>query len=117
MNDDLISRSAYKNKLVAVLDILEMELFDAIVNEDMEMITSVRDQQNAYKVAMRILDDEPIAYDVDKVMNWLEKELEFAEKDKKECIRKNSLSQFDTAKGYATAISNAIEVVKKGGEE
>ena len=46
----------------------------------------------------------------------LENELKLADEEKGRCSRENPL-QFDTAKGYATGISNAIEIVRKGGVE
>lgn len=115
--NDLISRSAYRNKLVKALEFLEMELLDAIVNEDRKMIAAIQNQRSAYEVAITILDNEQITYDVNKVVNWLEKDLELAEKDKERCIRESLLQQYNVAKGYATAISNTIDVVKTGGAE
>ena len=51
---------------------------------------------------------------VDKVVKELEKELSLADKEKERCTGKNHL-QFDSAKGYASGISTAIEIVKQGG--
>ena len=59
---------------------------------------------------------QPTAYDVEKVEGRLEKELEFADEEKRRCIAENPL-QFDSAKGYATGISNALEIVRNGGKE
>ena len=59
---------------------------------------------------------EQTAYDFDKVVKELEKELSLADKEKERCTGKNHL-QFDSAKGYASGISTAIEIVKAGGGE
>lgn len=56
----------------------------------------------------------PTTYDVDKVIEKLEKELSLADKEKERCTGKNHL-QFDSAKGYASGISTATEIVKQGG--
>lgn len=54
------------------------------------------------------------AFDLDKVVAELEKELNLADVDKERCLKENPL-QFDSAKGYAHGIANAIEIVRKGG--
>ena len=56
------------------------------------------------------------AYDVGKVVEQLESELRLADKEKERCARENPL-QFDSAKGYAMGLSNAIEIVKAGGAD
>ena len=56
---------------------------------------------------------QPTAYSVDKVVEELEKELSLADKEKERCTGENNL-QFDSAKGYASGISTAIEIVKAG---
>lgn len=63
---------------------------------------------------VNILNHAPTAYDVDKVLKQLEKELQLADKEKARCARENPL-QFDSAKGYASGIATAIEIVKGGG--
>ena len=55
-------------------------------------------------------------YDQDKVVDQLESELRLADKEKERCSRENPL-QFDSAKGYAMGLSNAIEIVKAGGTD
>ena len=62
----------------------------------------------------KIINDEPTVFDVDKVVDQLESELRLADKEKERCARENPL-QFDSAKGYAMGLSNAIEIVKAGG--
>ena len=64
----------------------------------------------------KIINDEPTVFDVDKVVNQLESELRLADKEKERCARENPL-QFDSAKGYAMGLSNAIEIVKAGGAD
>lgn len=63
---------------------------------------------------VNMLNHAPTAYDVDKVVEQLEKELQLADKEKARCARENPL-QFDSAKGYASGIATAIEIVKGGG--
>ena len=55
-------------------------------------------------------------YDPDTVVDQLESELRLADKEKERCARENPL-QFDSAKGYAMGLSNAIEIVKAGGAD
>lgn len=56
----------------------------------------------------------PAAYDLDKVVEQLVVELYLADKEKERCARENPLG-FDSTKGYATGLSNALEIVKAGG--
>ena len=58
--------------------------------------------------------EQPTAYSVDKVVEELKRELSLAKKEKERCTGENHL-QFDSAKGYASGISYAIEIVKQGG--
>lgn len=62
---------------------------------------------------INIINEQPTAYDVDSVCEELEEELKLADKEKERCIKENPL-QFDSAKGYANGIANAIEIVKSG---
>ena len=64
----------------------------------------------------KIINDEPTVFDVGKVVEQLESELRLADKEKERCARENPL-QFDSAKGYAMGLSNAIEIVKAGGTD
>ena len=59
--------------------------------------------------------EQPTAYDVDKVVEELKRELSLAKKEKERCTGENHL-QFDSTKGYASGISYAIEIVKAGGK-
>lgn len=63
---------------------------------------------------MMTIDEQPTAYDLDKVVEQLEKELKLAYDEKERCSRENQL-QFDCAKGYAHGIAIAIEIMKAGG--
>ena len=58
---------------------------------------------------------QPTAYDQEQVVEQLESELRLADKEKERCARENPL-QFDSAKGYAMGLTNAIEIVKAGGK-
>lgn len=52
----------------------------------------------------------PTAYDVEKVVAELKEELKKANEEKRRCASENPL-QFDTVKGYATGIRNALDIV------
>lgn len=60
-----------------------------------------------------IIDKQPTAYNINKVIDKLQTELTLADEEKKRCIKENSL-QFDVVKGYAQGIAVAIEIVKSG---
>ena len=60
------------------------------------------------------IEEQPTAYDVEKVIEQLNKELELADEQKRRCVIENML-QFDEAKGYARGMACAIEIVKRGG--
>ena len=69
---DLISRVVYKSKLLKALDVLNKEYREAILNEDNDLILAIQNQQSAYMIALRLLDNEPTAYSVKKVVDELE---------------------------------------------
>ena len=52
----------------------------------------------------------------DKIIEKLEEELKLADEGKLLCARENPL-QFDSAKGYANGVANAIEIVKQEAEQ
>lgn len=64
----------------------------------------------------KLVDSQPTAYDVDKVVEELEEELKLADDEKARCIKENPM-QFDEAKGYARGMACAIEIVKRGGRD
>ena len=111
---DLISRSEYKSKLVKALDVLNKEYREALLNEDNDLILAIQNQQSAYMIALRLLDNEPTAYDVDKVVEELEERKALHER----------LVDYETKNGTVTekyqhikaidVLSDAIEIVKKG---
>lgn len=53
---------------------------------------------------------------IEKLIARLEEELTLADKEKERCVKENPL-QFDSAKGYASGVSMAIEIVNKLAEE
>ena len=69
---------------------------------------------NVLVSVMMEIEEQPTAYDVDKVVAELEKELKRADEEKIRCVNENPL-QFDEVKGYARGISVAIQIVKGGG--
>lgn len=60
--------------------------------------------------------EQPTAFDVKKVIEQLNKELELADEEKRRRVIENML-QFDEAKGYARGMACAIEIVKRGGRD
>ncbi len=78
--------------------------------------TEMIEVADAFVSTMMDIDEQPTAYDLDKVVEKLEKELKLADDEKERCSRENQL-QFDCAKGYAHGIAVAIEIVKGGGVE
>lgn len=60
-----------------------------------------------------MLNEQPTAFDVEKVIEELNKELELADEEMRRCTTENML-QFDEAKGYARGMACAIEIVKRG---
>lgn len=106
-----------KNKGAQIIFDLPVEevLGEDIDLDDFAML--VQDAVQAYKkMVLDTIKNQPTAYDVEKVIEQLEKELELADEEKKRCVAENPL-QFDSAKGYATGISNALEIVREGGKE
>ena len=103
---DLIERSMYKSKLIKALNVLNKEYRKAILNEDNDLILAVQSQQSAYMIALRLLDNEPTAYDIDKVVSELEKvknkdtEIALDEAQKERCF------------WYAQGMNRAIKIVK-----
>lgn len=64
----------------------------------------------------RMVKEQPTVFDVEKVVEQLNKELELADEEKRRCTVENML-QFDEAKGYARGMACAIEIVKRGGRD
>lgn len=74
------------------------------------------DQTALFDMVMDDIDEMPTAFDKEKVIKELREELNLSDAEKERCARENPL-QFDSAKGYANGIANAIEIVEKGGIE
>ena len=105
---DLISRSFYKSKLMKALDVLNKEYREAMLNKDNDLILAIQNQQSAYMIALRLLDNEPTAYDIDRVVKELEKEAERWEDSGKEYKDKCEIA-------VGRGLRNSIEIVKQGG--
>ena len=101
---DLISRSMYKSKLLKALDVLNKEYREAILNEDNDLILAIQNQQSAYMIALRLLDNEPTAYDIDKVVEELDKASYLVPSKNKGYYADNAIN-----------LEDAIEIVKQGG--
>ena len=97
MSDDLISRKALLDRF---------RYGDKESESDKAWICAVR----------RMIKEQPTAFDKEKVIKELREELNLSDAEKERCARENPL-QFDSAKGYANGIANAIEIVEKGGLE
>ena len=116
---DLISRSMYKSKLLKALDVLYKEYREAMLNEDNDLILAIKNQQSAYMIALRLLDNEPTSYDIDNVVEKLEERTDFL----KNCTKygnKNAKQQaesYNTMMMYEVAdlVDDLIEIVKNGG--
>ena len=94
-----------------------MRLIDAdllMQNLGFEDTEEEREENVGQIITWEDVDRLPTVFDVDKVVERLEEELQLADKEKQRCIRENPL-QFDSAKGYASGIATAIEIVKGGG--
>ena len=103
---DLIRKSMYKSKLLKALDVLNKEYREAMLNKDNDLILAIQNQQSAYMIALRLLDNEPTAYSVDKVVEELE------------CDRCESCSLLEVCAGSkycGKCHEKIIEIVKQGG--
>lgn len=100
MSDDLISRKAALELIRTIAYSMELSNFECKLYGD--IYDGVKDIQ--------------VAFNKETVIEQLKEELELSDLEKERCARENPL-QFDSAKGYANGIANAIEVVEKGGLE
>lgn len=103
MQNDLISRSKLLEKLEE-----DKVFFQRGANADALFAFRTSDS------VIKLVKAQPIAYNIERVIRLLEKELELADIEKLRCSNENPL-QFDSAKGYATGISNALDIIRKGG--
>ena len=106
---DLISRSIYKSKLLKSIDVLNKEYREAMLNEDNDLILAIQNQQSAYMISLRLLDNEQTAYSVDKVVEELEKN---ASRYTKKYTTPYGNNGYRDVK--AISIHKAIEIVKAG---
>lgn len=103
MSNDLISRKAiYK-------------AFSVYISRSFLGAISSQTELSFGEIAS-VIQSVPTAFDQEKVITELQEELKLSDTEKQRCARENPL-QFDSAKGYANGIANAIEIVKKGGIE
>jgi hypothetical protein len=79
-------------------------------------IQELQNNRTNCRVEIRTLRNYKTAFDVEKVIEQLNKELELADEEKRRCTIENML-QFDEAKGYARGMACAIEIVKRGGRD
>ena len=99
MSDDLISRKALLKELREITDEPHNTMFLMGIG-----------------AAISIIEHRETSFDKEKVIEELKEELDLSDVEKERCVRENPL-QFDSAKGYANGIANAIEIVEKGGIE
>lgn len=102
-------RLIYADELIKVFE----QYLDKIGYEGESISKSAR--TSLMKWVIYKMNEQPTAYDIDKAVKELEEELKLADAEKIRCSRENPL-QFDSAKGYAMGIYNAIEIVKGGAE-
>ena len=107
---DLISRSKCVSKLVKALDALNKEYKEAMLYEDYELISAIRNQKSAYTIALRVLDNQPTDYDVDKVVEKLETTKETA----CELLKIPKFLKKDLQELVNMCFDEAIEIVKHG---
>ena len=96
-----------------------MRIIDAdlmMENLGFENTKEEREENIGEIITWEDVDSQPTAFDVKKVIEQLNKELELADEEKRRCTIENML-QFDEAKGYARGMACAIEIVKRGGRE
>lgn len=86
---------------------------DLIMYLDFENSKEEREENVGKIITLEMIDNIPTAYDLDDVLEKLEKEMQFAERDKEWSVKVNPC-QFDTAKGYANGITSVFEIVKGG---
>lgn len=79
-------------------------------------VENAREDNVGEIVTLEDFDRQPTAFDKEKAIKELREELNLSDAEKERCARENPL-QFDSAKGYANGIANAIEIVEKGGIE
>ena len=96
-NNDLISRKELLHELYKYKEEIQS-------NKEKLMVGAI----------IGFIKSAPIAFDKDEVIEELREELNLSNAEKERCVRENPL-QFDSAKGYANGITNAIEIVEKGG--
>ena len=73
MQNYLISKRLYKDKLEIVFYTLTKELDKAIRNNDEKLILTIENYQSAFKIAYRMLYEMPCAYNVEKVVAEMNK--------------------------------------------
>ena len=79
-------------------------------------VKNAREDNIGEIVTLEDFDRQPTVFAKEEVIKELREELNLSDAEKERCARENPL-QFDSAKGYANGIANAIEIVEKGGIE
>ena len=95
---DLISRSA----LIEEIESLTMQITG--IRSGKGVLSECMKEYK--KSILRIIEEQPTAYDVEKVVEQLEEELQLAEKEEKRCLIEHS-QRYERAEQYALGISNA----------
>ena len=93
----------YKSKLIKALDVLDKNYREAILNEDNDLILAIQNQKSAYMIALRLLDNEPTAYSVGKVVEELKTDSSI------------KLYGSQNSDNYLIPVNKVIEIVKQGG--
>lgn len=106
MRDDLISRKALLKQFIVSDSGRRIPEYDI---DNFPITLSIKDVKDIIRKA-------PTVFDKEKVIKELREELNLSDAEKERCARENPL-QFDSAKGYANGIANALEIVEKGGIE
>lgn len=109
---DLISRSALYNKLVELETLARNRVLDTPINNPCyQRYVSLMNERTRLK---ELVADLPTAYDVDKVVEELEKKRIEVQKMKNDCI---ALSDMEACDIESITYDRAIDIVKRGGIE
>lgn len=101
----LIDDFVYRKSILKECEKLKKELEEAIENEDHEVVLAIRNQLSAFELAIKLIDLQPTAYDIDKVVDELAKGYVYFD-----CSNVRRKANND-------AIRKAIKIVRVGGKE
>lgn len=105
MNDDLISRKILSDELASLrISLTNISCIQKAVDETIKSV-------------LRIVNEQPVAFDKEKVVNELMIKATISEERMKFYAEKGFTQNESLADGKARAYRSAIEIVEKGGLE